>query len=307
MDLRSLNLNLLTALDVLVREANVTRAGQRLGLSQPAMSNVLGQLRRLLDDPVLVRSGRGMAPTPRALELVGPVRKALAELERALTVDHGFAAARSDRVFRIAAMDHAWVTLLPRLARRITEEAPGIRVDLVPYVQADAAADLESGVLDAAVAVGRRHGRGAGFRRAELYDDNFDCLVRKGHPIVKHRLTLGRFVECGHVVASPSGRRGGLVDRALKRQGLARRVHVIVSNFAAAPFVVAQTDLITTIPRGVARPFAEMLDLRVFPPPVAIEGGPWFLIWHQRSERDPAEDWLRARILEIGAGLRGTT
>lgn len=307
MDVRSINLNLLTALDVLVRERSVTRAGQRLGLSQPAMSNVLSQLRRLLDDPVLVRTARGMAPTPRAIQLVGPVRKALAELEAALAADAGFDPGRADRVFRIAAMDHAWVTLLPRLARRLTAEAPGIRVDLLPYVEADAAADLESGVLDAAVAVGKRHGRGAGFRRAELYDDNFDCLVRGDHPGVERRLTLKRYVELGHVVASPTGRRGGLVDRALGKKGLTRRVHVIVSHFAAAPFVVAQTDLVTTIPRGVARPFAQMLGLRVFPPPVALEGGPWFLIWHQRTTQDPAQDWLREQILDIGRALRGTT
>jgi DNA-binding transcriptional LysR family regulator len=307
MDLRSINLNLLTALDVLVRERSVTRAGQRLGLSQPAMSNVLGQLRQLLDDPVLVRTGRAMVPTPRALALVGPVRKVLGELEAALTAESGFDASRSRRVFRIAAMDHAWVTLLPPLAARLTEEAPDVRVDLLPYDLTDAAAGLESGALDAAIAVGPRHGHGVGFRRSELYDDNFDCLVRRHHPAVKQRLTLRRYVDLGHVVAAPSGRRGGLVDRALAKRGLSRKVHVIVSHFAAAPFVVAKTDLVTTIPRGVARPFAEMLDLRVFPPPVDLEGGPWFLIWHRRTEQDPAQSWLRERIMEIGRSLRGTT
>lgn len=307
MDVRGVNLNLLAALDVLVRERSVTRAGQRMGLSQPAMSNVLGQLRRLLDDPVLVRTARGMAPTPRALQLVGPVRKALAELEGALAAEAGFDPARAERVFRIAAMDHAWVTLLPRLARRLTGEAPGVRIDLLPYEEVSASADLESGAIDAMIAVGRRHGRGAGFTREVLYDDNFDCLVRRDHPVVKRRLTLKRYVEVGHVVASPRGRRGGLVDLALRKRGLERRVHVIVSHFAAAPFVVAETDLLTTIPRGVARPLARMLDLRILPPPIPIEGGPWYLIWHQRTLQDPAQDWLREQIREISRGLRGTT
>lgn len=306
MNVRSFNLNLLVALDVLVRERSVTRAGQRLGLSQPAMSNVLGQLRRHLDDPVLVRTGQGMVPTPRATQLVGPVRRALAEIEGALASELGFDPAAAERSFRIAAMDHTWITLLPRLVRRLAEAAPGIRVDVLPFGDSTAA-DLEAGSIDAAIAVGPSQGRGTGFRRTELYEDNFDCLVRRGHPHVGRRLTLETYTRLGHVLASPRGRRGGLVDRALKKQGLERRVHVIVSSFSAAPFVVAETDLITTLPRGVARPFAEMLDLQVHPPPLRFESGPWFLVWHQRTFHDPAHDWLREQIVAIGGELRGST
>lgn len=306
MKISSIDLNLLVALDALVEERSVTRAGQRIGLSQPAMSNVLARLRQVLDDPVLVRTSKGMVPTTRASELIGPVRKALAELEGALATHRKFEPSKAQRVFRIRAMDHTWVVLLPHVARRLASLAPGIRLDFSPHDESTSA-DLEAGAIDAAVVVGKRHGRGAGFRRVELYDDNFDCLVRRNHPQVKRRLTLKHYVELGHVLASPSSRRGGLVDRALKKQGLSRRVHVIVPHFVAAPFVVAQSDLITTLPRGVARPFARMLDLRVFPPPIEFKGGPWFLLWHERTLRDPAHVWLREQIIEVSRGLRGST
>lgn len=306
MDLRSVDLNLLVALDVLVRERSVTRAGEQMGLSQPAMSNVLARLRRLLDDPVLVRSPQGMVPTRRVAELVGPVREALDDLQTALGGEVAFDPGRARRVFRVAAMDHAWVVLVPHLARRLAERAPGVRLDFVPYGESTGD-DLEAGGLDAAVLAGPRHGRRAGFEQAELYDDNFDCIVRRDHPRVGERLTLERYLELGHVVASPRSRRGGLVDRALQRRGLSRRVHVIVPHFAAAPFVVARTELVATLPRGVARPFARMLDLALFPPPLALDGGPWFLVWHQRSGRDRGHAWLRDEILGIARGLRGAT
>jgi DNA-binding transcriptional LysR family regulator len=306
MNISSIDLNLLVALDVLVEERSVTKAGQRIGLSQPAMSNALRRLRQVLDDPVLVRTSQGMVPTTLATELVGPVRKALAELEGALTTDKRFEPSKAGRVFRVAAMDHTWVVLLPHVARLLSSRAPGIRLDLFPYSDTTNT-DLESGAIDAAVVVGGRHGRAAGFQRAELYDDNFECLVRKNHPLVKRRLTLRRYLDLGHVLASPRSRRGGLVDRALKKKGLSRRVQVIVPHFVAAPFVVAQTDLIATLPRGVALPFARMLDLRVFPPPLKFQGGPWFLVWHGRTLHDPAQMWLREQIMEVSRGLRGST
>lgn len=306
LDIRSIDLNLLVALDALVRERSVTRAGRRMGLSQPAMSNALGRLRRLLDDPVLVRTAQGMAPTQRVVELIGPVREALAELQEALGGEAAFDPTRARRVFRVAAMDHAWVGLVPRLVRRLAREAPGVRLDLLPYSDSTEA-ELESGALDAAVLAGPRHGRGAGFERAELYEDSFDCLVRRGHPRVGRRLTLERYLELGHVLASPRSRRGGIVDRALERRGLSRRVHVIVPHFAAAPFVVAETELVATLPRVVARRFAAMPDLALFPPPMEIEGGPWFLVWHERSRRDRGHAWLREQILALSRGLRGIT
>ncbi len=306
MNIRSIDLNLLVALDVLLEERSVTKAGQRIGLSQPAMSNALRRLRQALGDPLLIRTSQGMVPTSLATDLIGPVRKALAELEGVLTKDKRFDPSKAERVFRLAAMDHTWVVLLPHLARLLASQAPGIRLDLFPHSEATEAS-LQSGAVDAAVVVGGRYGRGAGFQRAELYDDNFDCLVRRNHPVVKRQLTLRHYLELGHVLASPRSRRGGVVDRALKKRGLSRRVQVIVPHFAAAPFVVAETDLVSTLPRGVARPFARMLDLKVFPPPVKLEGGPWFLVWHERTLHDAAQTWLRKQIMEVSRGLRGTT
>jgi DNA-binding transcriptional LysR family regulator len=306
MNIRSMDLNLLVALDALVAERSVTRAGRRLGLSQPAVSNALRRLRQTLDDPVLVRTSQGMVPTPRASELIVPVRKLLAELEAVLSTDTGFDPSRAENVFRVTAIDHAFVVLVPPLARLLAESAPSIRLDFWPYRETTHQ-DLESGAVDAAILPGREHGRRPGFRFVELYDDHFDCLVRRDHPHVGRRLTLDTYLELGHVLASPRSRRGGLVDRALQQQGLARRVHVIVPHFAAAPFVVAQTDLVATLPRGVARPFARMLDLRVLPPPIVFEAGPWNLVWHERTLHDPAHAWLREQIQAVSTELRGTT
>jgi len=306
MNVWTADLNLLVALDLLVRERSVTQAGRRMGLSQPAMSHVLRRLRQLLDDPVLVRTSQGMVPTRRAAEISGAVRQALTELQDVLAGEASFEPSKAERVFRLAAMDHAWVVLVPHIVKRLAREAPGVRLDFFPYGESTAT-DLESGDLDAAILGGQRHGRGAGFRRAELYDNNFDCLVRGDHPEVGRRLTLKRYLQLGHVLASPRSRRGGLVDRALQKRGLSRRVHAIVPHFAAAPFVVAQTDLVTTLPRGVARPFARMLDLKLFPVPLEFDSGPWFLVWHEQTFHDPAQTWLREEIVELGRKLRGTT
>jgi DNA-binding transcriptional LysR family regulator len=306
MNVTFLDLNLLAAFEVLMAERSVTRAGRRIGLSQPAMSNVLRRLRDALDDPLLVRTSEGMVPTARAAELIGPVQKALAELEAVVRVSRGFEPSTAERIFRVTAMDHAFVVLLPHLARTLTERSPRIRLDLSPYGETTQS-DLETGAIDAAILVGPTHGRGRGFERAELYDDHFECLVRRDHPRVGKRLSLARYLELGHVLASPRSRRGGIVDRALQARGLSRRVHVIVPHFSAAPFVVAATDLVATLPRGVALPYARMLRLRVFPPPLELQGGPWYLVWHERTGRDPAHAWLRQQILEVGEGLRGTT
>jgi DNA-binding transcriptional LysR family regulator len=299
MKLADLDLNLLRALDVLVRERNVTRAGRALRLTQPAMSNVLSRLRKTFDDPILVRSPGGMSPTPRALDLVEPVRSALATLEAAIAGAEAFDPASARGNFRIAVTDHSSFVVIPRLACALARQAPGVTLEAV-HLRADTVVrDMLQGDIDLAITVGKIMQVTGSFHRRRLFSDRFVCLVRRGHPQVGKRLTLPRYVELSHVLVSPRGGRSGLVDVALAAQGLSRHVAVVVPHFLVAPFLVAQSNMVVTLSEHVARPFAEMLPLDVHEVPVALHTDDWSCVWHDRTHKDPAHVWLRDQLSEI--------
>lgn len=303
MDISSIDLNLLVALDVLLRERNVTNAGRRLGLSQPAMSNVLARLRTTLGDPVLIRTSQGMLPTAKAQSLVTPVRQALSALQRALSDAELFEPSVARRQFKIALVDNSSIFLVPKLAAHLEKEAPGIDLVLLPWSSEGSLDQLETGQVDCAITVGKLASR-AGLYQRSLFYDSFMSLVRADHPTVKKRLTLKRFLELPHVLVAPFGTsQGGLVDQALGELGKQRRIAMIVPHFAAAPFVVAQTDYIVTLSKGVAEAFLKLLPLRAFKTPVVLDGGSWNLIWHERTHKEPAHEWFRQMVAGVADSL----
>lgn len=297
--LSATDLNLLVALDALVAEGNVTRAAERVGLTQPAMSHALARLRKLFGDPLLVRTPQGMLPTPRALDLVVPIRRALGDIDGALRQQPAFDPRAATRIFTLACVDFGSLVIVPPLLARLRVDAPGVDLLVRPLRSDEIERQLAEGQVD--LAIGVVHGEEEAWMvRQRLFEDRFVCVVRADHPTVRGALTIEQFVALDHALISPRGRQGGFVDRALAAQGRRRRVVLTIPHFLAAPIVVAGSDLILTVPERIARAFAKMLPLRIVEPPLAVEGFDVIQYWHERQARDPAHVWLRGLVAEVG-------
>ena len=295
MNLSSIDLNLLIVFDALVEERSATKAGRRLGLSQPAVSNALSRLRATFGDPLLVRVGTTMEPTPRALELMPAIRHALATLSSAFRGGERFEPEHSTQAFRLCAADDIELTLLPRLLERVKRLAPRMSLAMSRRSgQVEQA--LRTGHVD--LYLGVWFNVPASFRRQLLRKETFACIARHGHPHVKDELTLDAYMASGHVVVTPTERPGSVVDTALSDQGLGRRVVLRTPHFLVAPLVVARTDLIATIPRTVATSCAEFLDLQLHDPPVDVPGFPIQMVWHSRTHEHAPHRWLREQIAQ---------
>jgi DNA-binding transcriptional LysR family regulator len=303
-NLSGMDLNLLVAFDALLAESNVTRAAKRIGLSQPAMSNALARLRDVLGDPLFVRSPRGMLATPRARQLAAPVREALASLERALTTT-GFDPRSASRTFTIATPDSTELVLGAGLLERVSTEAPGVRLQLVPPARGgDPRELLESDRADLAI-LDTRHVQPP-LRTSPLYESAFVCITRRKHP-ARRRITLAELTAARHVLVAPFGAGGSKVDDALAKVKRTRTVVMRISTFAAAPFIVASTDSIAVVPQVIAERFARPLGLQVLElpfdlPPVAVGQ-----VWHPRVENDEAHRWLRELLSTVAGGRRSRT
>ena len=248
MNVRDVDLNLLRVFDAVLREGGVTPAASILELTQPAVSNALARLRKLFGDALFVRTPSGMEPTPFARELAEPVRQALALLESALAHGPGFDPASATRAFRFYMSDVGQVEFLPPLVERVQREAPGVRLEAVALDVDDIGAALAAGGLD--LAIGFLLGLGPPVRRRALFRDPYACLMRADHPI--RTLTRKRFLEASHALVTY---RGGhrVIEEALERAGLARKIALRVPHFTVVPMVLERTDLILTLPARVAR------------------------------------------------------
>ncbi|HET9620724.1 MAG TPA: LysR family transcriptional regulator [Kofleriaceae bacterium] len=295
MRLAGIDLNLLTSLDALLDEHNVTRAAKRLGVSQPAVSHSLRRLRELLGDPLLVRApgGIGLVATPRAIELRPAVRAALDAAEAVLQAAPRFDPARAERRFVLAMADQAAYQLLPPVVATIAAGAPGITLDLRPP-----AGDLNVPLLDGEVdlAIGVFDDAPTGLRTEALWHDTMACVTRRGGPGARTPLDLDHYLARPHLLVAPRGRPGGFVDDLLAHDGLRRRIVVIVPHFLVAPAIIAGSDLIWTAPAGLARTLATHYPLAIRTPPLAIPGFTLALRWHVRLDRDPGLAWLREQL-----------
>jgi len=299
-NLASLDLNLLTAFEVLMAERNVTSAADRIGITQSSMSHTLARLRGLLGDPVLIRRGGGMVPTQRALELIGPVMTALHGIRRALRPPDAFVPERSRHHFRMLTADFVELLLLPPLLRRLGRQAPGIELEVTHLGSGFPAEELRSGRID--IALGTFFVPD-GFVERQLLAEDFLCIVRKRHPTVRRRLTLRRYTELGHLLVSPFGGYGGVVDRALVPIRKRRHVAIQTRHFLIAPFLIAQSDLVATIPRRLAERLAKLLPLQTVPPPIRL--GPFSInmVWHERTAEQPPHQWLRQLLTEVATTI----
>src|SRR5262245_40121733 len=296
MNVHEIDLNLLRVFDAVLHEKGVTAAAARLGLTQPAVSNALARLRKLFGDALFVRTPRGVDATPFARELAEPVRQALALLESALAHGPGFDAATSTRAFRFYMSDLGQIEFLPPLVERARRVAPGVRLEAVSMEVEDIGDALAAGSLD--LAVGFLPGLGPPVRRQPLFRDPYVCLMRADHPAAGARLTKKVFLECSHALVSYKGGHR-VIEEALERAGLARKIALRVPHFTVVPMVLERTDLILTLPLRIARVYEQQGRFKFLPPPVPIPPADVGANWNERFERDPGNRWLRETITEL--------
>jgi DNA-binding transcriptional LysR family regulator len=305
-NLRGIDLNLLVVFDALMAERHVTRAAEHNGLSQPAMSKALNRLRHLLDDRLFERRDGRMEPTPRALELAGPIHGALADISRTLTHQTTLDTGQIVATLRIATIDLYQTTLLPALVAALRRDAPGLDIQIRAIERNRLHDQLAMGELDLAIAPPL-----AGIRdlRVEpLWTDHLITLVGAENPLplpmsIEDFAAAAHVVDAGHVQIGPEGQGISVVDSILSARGLRRRIAVVLPNSAGIPFVVAATHLIATLPSRIIKDLAGMPALRVVPAPLPLVEVSPHLIWHPRTQNSPLRVWLRGVIKDIAARL----
>ena len=299
MNLNSLDLNLLVALDALLREANVSRAAMRIGLSQPATSHALQRLRDLLGDPLLVRAGARMELTPRALALRSPLAQTLDQV-RGLFVPDEFDAARSDRHFRLMMPDLAVELLMPPLMEKITRAAPNVTIDVVPWRGPAIFSAEFARTIDLVISIGDAF---KGFHRQRLYTDSDALAVRRGHPAAAKLKKREAFLAARHVAVVIRGQNEDLIDSWLRAKGVDRRIALVVPGYIEALHVTARTDLVAFVPRRLIAALAKQLSLVTLTPPFDPGIDEQHMFYPTRAQMDPGSIWLRTLMLETGREL----
>lgn len=299
MNLASLDLNLLVALDALLLEASVSRAAMRIGLSQPATSHALQRLRDVLRDPLLVRVGSRMELTPRAQALRGPLAQALEQV-RGLFVPDDFDAARSERRFRLMMPDLAVELLVPPLMEKITALAPNLRLDIVPWRGSAIMTAEFARTLDMVISIGNSF---KGFHRQLLYKDSDALAVRRGHPVGTRLKQRDTFLKAKHVAVIIRGQSEDLIDDWLRSKGLERQIALVVPGYIEALHVAARTDLVAFVPRRLIAALAKPLALTTVTPPLDPGIDEQFMFYPTRAQMDPGSIWFRTLMLEVGRGL----
>lgn len=287
------DLNLLRVFDALMRERKVVAAAARLGLTPPAVSNALARLRRATGDALFVRSAAGMQPTPHALALAETVGPALSALQQALAAPRAFEPAAAARRFRVAMTDIGEIVFLPRLMQALAREAPQVALQTVRNAAAATREQMAQGDVD--LAVGWLPELEAGFHQRRLFEQRYVCLMAAGHPLARGRLTPARYRAARHLVVQAEGTGHDRMVRALRQQGVQVLVPLTVPHFVAVPWILAQTDLVATVPLKLADQVAAPLQLVRREVPVSLPPFEVNLVWHERVHGDAGHRWLRER------------
>jgi len=305
---RTLDLNLLRVFDAVMTERSLTKAARKLALTQPAVSNALRRLRNAVGDELLRRAGTGLEPTPRALALWPTVQQALRQLQEAFSPS-AFDAAQAHSTFVLAMADATAAELMPRLVQVIDREAPGVTVRVVPLTTRDPRrlldeeqADLAIGYFPAVLAAltaQAQAGEAVAYARQRLYQSEYVCVMRRSHPLAREELTLERYCTARHLLVSFSGRPWGFIDEALAGLGRQRHIVLTVNQFFTAGQVVANSDLLTVLPRHFVSVtgIAGQLVLRELPfavPAVHVDA-----LWHRRMQPHAPHAWLRGVVARL--------
>ena len=285
---QSVDWNLLEALDVLLAEGSVTAAAARLHLSVPATSRTLGRIRQAFDDPILVRAGRGLVPTPRALAIQGRLHQLIEEAHALVETGRGLDLGSLERTFTIRANDAITSLAVPALTARIRPAAPGVTLRFAPEGHEDLA-PLRDGLIDLDL----------GVIGEPLYSDRMVGLAAAGHPLASGRVTLRRLAAADHVVVSRRGRTHGAIDVVLASRGLSRRVAAVVPTFTAAAHIILGSGLTGLLSARYAAQVATLAGAFLYEIPAELPVLPIAQAWHVRHDLDPAHRWLREQVATV--------
>ena len=311
MNINRIDLNLLVYLDVLLRERNVTKAANQLGISQPAMSNGLRRLRQLFDDPLLVRTSEGMTPTERASELAPLVRDVLSDIEKAVQPQTAFDPQNSDRVFRIMASDYTESTLLPALLAELDKQAPNVSLDILNPSDVGFL-DVEQGRVD--LVINRFDTMPQSFHQTTVWTDHYACLLSVDNPILTN-FDLDSYLQAQHVWVSKTGmgvgvginpkdeQRLGWVDEALRKHGKKRRITVFTRHYQAAMRLAEQRNLVVTVPAKAAQVESKNPRVVIKDPPFHIPAFDLKMAWSPLLQHNPAHQWMRRLITTIAKSV----
>lgn len=291
-----MDMKLLAVFDEIYKTRSVSRAGENLGLPQTSVSLALGRLRRVFNDPLFVRTSDGMLPTPRATTLVPQLRQALGLLQSATKQQAEFDPASSSRAFRIAMTDISHLEFLPALVNKLGHVAPRVRIEVL-RITSETPRLLGSG--DADLAIGYMPELDAGFYQQRLFEDGFACVVRRAHPRIDKSLTASRFKKERHVILTAPGTGNEIVEQELKRQETQRNVALSLPTLPGVGNLLANTDLIATVPERIAQTLVKIAQVKAIASPYKF---PRFAIkqhWHERFQNDPANRWLRSTLAEL--------
>jgi len=292
-ELNKLDLNLLKTFDAIHRHNNLTAAAVELGLTQPAISAALKRLRGHFDNPLFVRTSHGMRPTPHADTIASRTTRAL-DILREVDQSATFALATTTVHYRIYINDIGLLVVMPQVLRHVSEQAPHAKISIIDLRPDEVVDAMDRGEVD--LAIGYFLGMPNWARQQTLRKTTYICAVRSEHPDIGDSLSIEQFLRARHAIYATSGSPHGIVDETLARMNLSRNVALRVPRFAALPFLIAQSDLLVTIPEDLGQIFSRLIDIKVFAPPVPLGQFEIKQYWHERHHAEPAYRWLRTVV-----------
>ena len=293
-NLRELDLNLLISLDVLIAEASVTKAAEKLNMSQSTMSYSLKRLRAILNDDILIRTSREMEVTPYARQISDRIRQILVEIQSTLLEKETFNPATAKETFKIAASDYVEATIGLSLIQQINTQAPGIRIRISNLEKETVLDTLDDNRIDIVINPGLPIK--SWHVEENLYREEFVCVFRDDNSVGE--LSPSDYLERPHILVSLRDDFKGAYDKILENQQQSRRIIWSTTHFMAVPFLIANSDCVALIPNRMAQQCAKAMNLKLLPPPIAIEGFTVSMVWHQRNRNNPTHQWLRQQIVD---------
>jgi len=298
-EIKDVDLNLLAVFNQLLVERRVSKVAENLGLTQPAISNALARLRKLLGDELFLRTPGGMEPTPFADQLAEPVAYALGMIHSALNQRSTFDPAVSERVFTIGMTDIGEIYFLPSLMERLAAAAPRLSLSTVRNTAVNLRDEMSAGHVD--LAIGLLPQLKGGFYQRRLFKQRYVCMFRKAHRLDKRKISLQEFSAAEHVVVVSAGTGHGKVDELLERSGIERKVRLTVPHFVAIGHILHSTNMVATVPERLAQRMVEPFGLSYVSHPAALPEVAINVFWHAKLHKDPANQWLRGLLFEMYA------
>lgn len=297
MNLRSVDLNLLTVFDAVITEGSISKAASKIGMSQPAVSLAIARFRGVVGETLFESTGRGVKPTPRALQLAGPIRRALDLVSGALQHDGAFDVVDSEKTFNLVLGDYGEAVVLPRLMEYLQESGSGIRINTLAASSLDVVSEMRFSNVDIYTWITPLDEEG--FTSLQMGTINEVCLVRKDHPLVRAKPSLEQYAGLKHIVIQLPGSYGpSAIDRELWASGLKRESTMNVHSYFDVPNILSTTDMICKLPFQLAKHFSECYPLKIIPSPVETTL-PIYLIWHNSMDNDPGHRWLRQHLISL--------